>query len=212
MRRSSESFVMLSVLAGLLALVLSPDGMAEQGDVSPSSSSQYPPSTGIVGAIGDAKITTRVRGKLLNDEQMAGSSINVTTRSGVVLLQGTVPSAEMAEEASEIARSVDGVKAVDNRLSTPVSIKRLAVRESTSPSTGSSSDEDGRINLSVRDNVLTDRELGNTRIGIDTVNGVVRLFGQVQTSDQRDEAIRVARKVKGVRGVDASSLIVSSSP
>jgi osmotically-inducible protein OsmY len=40
-----------------------------------------------------------------------------------------------------------------------------------------------------------------TRVGVDTVNGVVSLTGVVASSEERALAEEVARKVKGVKGV-----------
>ena len=78
----------------------------------------------IVGAANDAMsyndsaITSNVMDKIQNDSQLKGSSINVETIGGEVTLKGMVNSQADITRASQLAGWVDGVKKVDNRLST----------------------------------------------------------------------------------------------
>jgi len=77
----------------------------------------------IVGATGansdkDRAITSVVVDKLQSDSQLMGSSINVETKDGEVTLKGMVNSNADINRAAELARSIDGVKKVDNRLTT----------------------------------------------------------------------------------------------
>ena len=62
-------------------------------------------------------ISSRVEHKLMEDSHFKNSHIKVDTNMrGEVTLHGTVPSAADKDRATEIARSVDGVKSVDNDL------------------------------------------------------------------------------------------------
>ena len=78
----------------------------------------------IVGAGSDAKwdndraITSKVVDKLQGDSDLKGSRINVETKDGEVTLKGIVNSNADINRAAQLARSVDGVKKVDNRLTT----------------------------------------------------------------------------------------------
>lgn len=67
-------------------------------------------------AITDAAITAGVNAKLAADEELSALRINVETQQGRVALSGDAPSMAARERATELAGSVEGVLAVDNRL------------------------------------------------------------------------------------------------
>jgi osmotically-inducible protein OsmY len=62
----------------------------------------------------DGTITARVKAKLASE--MNPFNINVTTTDGVVQLIGRVPTAGDRSRAEDLARSVDGVRGVQNEL------------------------------------------------------------------------------------------------
>jgi osmotically-inducible protein OsmY len=66
--------------------------------------------------VDDATITGKVKTKLIEDKLTEAHEINVDTRSGVVQLGGFVDSAAAKDRAGELARSVSGVKDVQNEL------------------------------------------------------------------------------------------------
>lgn len=66
--------------------------------------------------VDDASITTQVKAKLLEDNITKGIAVSVQTFDGTVTLIGAVETQAQIDSASRIARSVKGVKAVDNRL------------------------------------------------------------------------------------------------
>ncbi len=62
----------------------------------------------------DSVITAKVKTAILNDPQLKATEINVETYKGVVQLSGFVSSRDAELRATEVARSVSGVKAVNN--------------------------------------------------------------------------------------------------
>lgn len=64
----------------------------------------------------DSWITTEVKSKLIADKQTSGTAIHVNTYEGVVTLTGTAKSQEEANRAVEDAKSVKGVKSVENNI------------------------------------------------------------------------------------------------
>lgn len=64
--------------------------------------------------IDDAAITTKVKAKFVEDKTVSALNIKVNTYEGTVQLSGFAKSAEEAERAAQIARSVNGVKMVKN--------------------------------------------------------------------------------------------------
>jgi hypothetical protein len=66
----------------------------------------------------DMAITAKVQEKIRSDSSLTGSAITVETRNGEVTLKGMVNSQADVTRAAKLAGYVDGVKQVDNRLST----------------------------------------------------------------------------------------------
>lgn len=64
----------------------------------------------------DTAITARVKAALLRDSKIKSTDINVETKQGEVILSGFVDSPRQADEALKVARSVDGVKIVTNKM------------------------------------------------------------------------------------------------
>jgi len=64
----------------------------------------------------DSVLTTKVKTSILGDSRLKLLQINVETFKGVVQLSGFVDSAAAAARAVELARTVKGVKTVNNSL------------------------------------------------------------------------------------------------
>lgn len=64
--------------------------------------------------IDDAAITAQVKSTLIGDEQVSAMDVGVETFKGIVQLSGFVNSAQEKVKAEELARSVKGVKGVEN--------------------------------------------------------------------------------------------------
>lgn len=65
----------------------------------------------------DTVITAKVKAEMAKDKQVSALHIKVDTdNKGVVTLSGKAKSKEEAEKAVSIARSVEGVVAVENRI------------------------------------------------------------------------------------------------
>jgi hyperosmotically inducible protein len=64
--------------------------------------------------VDDAAITAKVKAKLFNDSVMGGFAVSVQTFGEEVTLTGGVDTTEQKDRAAEIARSVTGVRSVNN--------------------------------------------------------------------------------------------------
>jgi hyperosmotically inducible protein len=69
-----------------------------------------------VAYVDDAVITTKVKAKFADDTTVSARAISVETINGTVLLRGVAKNAEEKAEAEKIARGVEGVRAVSNRI------------------------------------------------------------------------------------------------
>ena len=70
-------------------------------------------------AVTDATITTKINAALVADGQLKSLKIDVDTKDGKVVLTGTAPDAGSRDRATAMAKAVDGVVDVDNRLTVP---------------------------------------------------------------------------------------------
>jgi hyperosmotically inducible protein len=66
--------------------------------------------------IDDATISTKVKAKLFDESVLRGFAISVETFKGEVTLTGAVDNNEQKERAGKIARSVEGVRGLNNLL------------------------------------------------------------------------------------------------
>lgn len=66
----------------------------------------------------DATITTKVKAKFVGNDLLKSLNIHVVTNEGVVTLTGAVPDGTDLDTIEELARSVEGVKEVQNKLET----------------------------------------------------------------------------------------------
>ena len=90
-----------------------PAANAEMKDANDSSKST---SANVGAAVTDATITTKINAALVADDQLKALNINVDTKDGKVVLTGAAPDAASLQRATTMAKSVDGVVDVDNRL------------------------------------------------------------------------------------------------
>jgi hyperosmotically inducible periplasmic protein len=64
----------------------------------------------------DGVTTSKVNAELVKDPSLSAMKINVDSADGHVALTGTAPSESARDRAAAMARAVEGVKDVDNRL------------------------------------------------------------------------------------------------
>jgi hyperosmotically inducible protein len=72
--------------------------------------------TGTKRAVKDTTITAKIKTALHDDSALKGSDIHVSTKTGVVTLQGQVSSREAAARAEDLAAHTNGVRRVNNQL------------------------------------------------------------------------------------------------
>ena len=64
----------------------------------------------------DAALVDRIKSRLASDSQIKNVPIEVTAKSGVVTMQGTVPTRAAKDRALTVARDIDGVTQVVDRI------------------------------------------------------------------------------------------------
>lgn len=106
-----RSRVMVAVLA---AAMLAGCAAALVGNASKSGVYKDARSTAQIDA--DARLASAVRSKLIADSAVKAAGVIVSVHTGVVTLKGTVMKPEQRAAAERAARSVKGVKSVQNEV------------------------------------------------------------------------------------------------
>ncbi|MFL6664800.1 MAG: BON domain-containing protein [Rhizobacter sp.] len=175
----------------------------------------------------DALLTAKVKTALLADEHAKALRIDVDTRGGVVTLNGTADSAANASRAETIARGVEGVKSVENRLSigaaagnsettsekasasasaaaatAGAALERAAERVGRAADKAGDALGDAAITAKVKAALLADAEVKGSKIGVDTHNGIVTLSGTLDQGANIRRAESIARHTDGVKSVE----------
>jgi len=181
----SPSHRLAAATAALLAgLAL---GACDQGRPSTSADAK-PLSAGT--ELDDAVITTKVKSALLADAQSKGGDTSVETRKGEVLLSGFVDNQAQADREVQLAKAVEGVQSVQNK---------LMVKDGKS--TAGAVLDDSVVTVKVKSALMTDQSTRGTEIAVTTNKGVVQLSGFVDSADEQARATSVARNVEGVQSV-----------
>ena len=176
--------VLVTALAGALGVLMVGCDKPSVGTGAPA------PGTTIGTEIDDSVVTTRVKTALLNDLDVKSFDFKVETNKGEVLLSGFVDNQYQLDRAVSIARSVVGVKNVDNK----VSLKGNAT-------TVGNKVDDGIITTKVKAALLADERVKSLDINVITRKTEVQLSGFVNNQSQMDFAVEIARGIEGVSRV-----------
>lgn len=150
-----------------------------------------PPASTTVGTeIDDTVVTTKVKSALLADPDIKSFDLKVETRKGAVQLSGFVDNQAQVDRAITATRGVKGVKSVENNIGL----------KDGSATVGNAVD-DGIITTKVKSALLANPNIKSLDIAVVTRKGEVQLSGFVNSQDQIDQAIALARKVDGVTSV-----------
>ena len=85
-------------------------------DAAPGSIAGANPDRSAGTVIDDAAVTAKVKAALMAEQGVDGSRINVDTINGRVVLKGEVPDKTMIDRAMQVARGIEGVRDIDNQL------------------------------------------------------------------------------------------------
>lgn len=176
-------------------------------------------------AMTDADITAAVQAKFFEESAVKGSDIDVAADNGVVTLSGSVPTDDVRSKAEQIARDVDGVDTVQNRIGVVAMAEGVAGRPDitadepagarTGQAAGDAGDraadamqasakrvDAGWITMKVQSQFFADDTVKGMQIDVDTSrDGRVTLSGDVPSEEARQRAVEIARGTDGVTDV-----------
>ena len=139
----------------------------------------------------DSTITAKVKAALVDHDSIKSTDISVKTDQKVVTLSGFVESQAQAEEAVKVAKGVEGVTSVSDK---------LHVRDSKETSVKGYAG-DTAITSEVKAKLLADDIVPSRKVKVETTDGVVQLSGTVDSQAQSDRAESIAKAIDGVKSV-----------
>lgn len=139
----------------------------------------------------DSTITAKVKAALVDHESIKSTDISVKTDQKVVTLSGFVESQAQAEEAVNVAKGVEGVASVSDK---------LHVRDSKNTSVKGYAG-DTAITSEVKAKLLADDIVPSRKVKVETTDGVVQLSGTVDSQAQSERAESIAKAIDGVKSV-----------
>lgn len=139
----------------------------------------------------DSTITAKVKAALVDHESIKSTDISVKTEQKVVTLSGFVESQAQAEAAVTVAKGVEGVNSVSDK---------LHVRDSKSDSVKGYAG-DTATTSEIKAKLLADDIVPSRKVKVETTDGVVQLSGTVDSQAQIERAESIAKAVDGVKSV-----------
>lgn len=148
------------------------------------------PATTVGTEVDDSVVTTRVKAALLDNIDVKGFDIQVETRKGEVMLSGFVSNQAQIDQAVNVAKGVEGVTNINNKLSIKDGVATVGNKL-----------DDSVITTEVKAALLADANIKSLDITVTTHKGEVQLSGFVNNQGQIDRAQEIAKGVSGVTQV-----------
>jgi osmotically-inducible protein OsmY len=152
---------------------------------------------GMANRVADALLTEKVRAKLLARLGTDALGVEIEAAGGRVRLSGTVAERSTQELAEEVAKSVRGVRRVDNRIA-------LELRRDRPGPVGRAAAEtqrelsDAALESRVKSKLLGELGRWGLEIEVEAADGVVSLRGWVPDAARKRLALDAARDARGV--------------
>lgn len=106
---------------------------------------------------------------------------------------------DVGNDVGDVIRGTGkGIENITNKVGNAIS----------TPSSSTETSADETITAQVKEKLAANADIPPT-ISVSTTNGVVKLSGKVDTNEQANKAVGIAKSVSGVKNVDRSELKVS---
>lgn len=145
-------------------------------------------------AASDMRMHIALETKFAQSDELSALAISTDVTHGVVLLKGEVETDARKEMATELARSVDGVKSVKNDLK--VTGGEPGMLERMQDTAG-----DAALTTRVKTRLLASSNTSGLAIDVSTDDDVVMLEGEVDTETEKELAELIAANTSGVADV-----------
>lgn len=164
-------------------------------------------------AIEDAWLDGKLETSLLFNQYVNSFDIDTEVRGGTAYLKGAVESDIDRDLAGEIAKSIKGIDSVQNDLvvdkaQADVSRDSAVAQENASFVQGL---KNAGLTASVKSKLLLNSNTSGMAIDVDSADGVVTLTGKVNSSEEKELAVRIAGNTEGATSVRDHLLVEPQS-
>lgn len=170
----------------------------------------------------DAWVATKIEAQYFATPDVKANDIDVAASNGVVTLTGTVASEAAKSRAVEIARTTDGVRDVQDRITvaeaptaTTGTLPTPEARDREAPPAPRAPDSETRAEpgesassmdaawttTRIQSQFYLDPDIKGRNIDVTTRDGIVTLAGSVENDAQKQKAVQIARSTEGAREV-----------
>ncbi|OGJ85789.1 MAG: hypothetical protein A2268_13810 [Candidatus Raymondbacteria bacterium RifOxyA12_full_50_37] len=142
----------------------------------------------------DIWIGMKVKTMLMFHRNVSGVKTEIDVKDGVVTLRGHAPSEAQRELTSEYVKEVEGVKSVNNDM------KSSEPTKTNFEKVGDDID-DASITAQVKIALLFHKSTSAVNIKVSTNKGMVRIYGNVESSAEESLVVALVNNIKGVNGI-----------
>jgi osmotically-inducible protein OsmY len=143
----------------------------------------------------DTSIREETRATLEGDARVAHPArIAVSSRAATVTLRGTVGSFQQRRAAVEIAKSVSGVRAVEDELS-------VDLRDRW---------QDGEVRGAALQALMSNADVPADRVDVRVADGWLTLKGEVKHQSESDAAFEAVSRLPGVGGITNEIKVITA--
>lgn len=157
--------------------------------------------------ISDTAITARIETLFAVNEHLSPFNINTTTTEGVVTLTGSVADDVQKQLATDLAKTVDGVKDVQNDLTVVGTVASQRPKK-----TWRQRIDDASLAAAIRSNLLYNKELKGLNIGVECDSGNVTIFGVVGNEFAKQNIEKIVMETRGVEKVTNNLTVHAKQP
>ena len=165
----------------------SPVGLAVGAGASLMTASQT--EKGLKASAKDLRIKTEINHNLFQKDHELFGAVKVSVDNGKVLITGSVPSPQDRIEISKLSWKVGNVREVINEV------------QVTNKASFTNRAKDLLINKSLQAQLLLDQSINFINFSVDTVNGVVYIFGIARDQGEINRIIKHARNINYVENI-----------
>ena len=178
---------LIVITVTILLSSCSPVGLAVGAGASLMTASQT--EKGLKVSAKDLQIKTEINHNLFQKDHELFGAVKVSVDNGKVLITGSVPSPQDRIEISKLSWKVDSVREVINEV------------QVTNKASFTNRAKDLLINKSLQTQLLLDQSINFINFSVDTVNGVVYIFGIARDQAEINRIIKHARNINYVENI-----------
>ena len=159
----------------------------------------------------DAWIDGKPEATLLFNGNLNSFDINTDVKNGTVVLTGKVKNSVDKKLAEELVVDIDGVTAVDNRLTVVGKDAMVAAQDNSGDMQNDMENKskeatseltDAKIATVIKTRLLMDSDISGFDIDVDVEEGNVTLTGKVKSDAERQLAVEIAQNATDVKNVE----------